>query len=87
MGPPEEDHHATCLRAPLRSRHRSRIRRAPVAADGPETGLLSGTVANNEGEGLPGVQVSLEGGRGAQVTVTNDAGQYRFNLIVPGSTP
>ena len=56
----------------------------PLAADGPETGLLSGTVANPSGEGLPGVQVTLEGGRGAQVAITNDAGAYRFNLILPG---
>jgi hypothetical protein len=56
----------------------------PVAADGPETGLLSGNVTNPEGEGLPGVQVTLEGGRGAQVSVTNDTGAYRFNLLTPG---
>jgi Carboxypeptidase regulatory-like domain/TonB dependent receptor len=57
----------------------------PSWADGPETGLLGGTVTNSEGEGLPGVQISLEGGRGAQVTVTNESGQYRFNLLLPGS--
>jgi hypothetical protein len=57
----------------------------PLAADGPETGLLSGTVTNNEGEVLPGVQVTLEGGRGAQVTVTNEQGGYRFNLLLPGA--
>src|SRR5262245_22807394 len=54
-------------------------------ADGPETGLIQGKVANADGEGLPGVQVTLEGGRGQQVTVTNESGSYRFSLVPPGS--
>jgi hypothetical protein len=54
-------------------------------ADGPETGLITGKVANASGEGLPGVQVTLEGGRGQQVTVTNNDGNYRFPLVPPGS--
>ncbi len=54
-------------------------------ADGPETGLVAGKVVNADGEALPGVQITLEGGRGQQVTVTNEAGTYRFSLVPPGA--
>ena len=54
-------------------------------ADGPETGLVAGKVVNADGEALPGVQITLEGGRGQQVTVTNEGGTYRFSLVPPGA--
>ena len=40
---------------------------------------------NADGEGLPGVQVTLEGGRGQQATVTSEGGAYRFSLVPPGA--
>jgi hypothetical protein len=58
---------------------------ATAFADGPETGLVTGKVVNADGEGLPGVQVTLEGGRGQQVSVTNEGGTYRFSLVPPGA--
>ena len=54
-------------------------------ADGPETGTVSGKVTNAQGEPLPGVMVTIEGDRGTQTTVTDESGNYRFALLVPGS--
>ena len=54
-------------------------------ADGPETGTLSGKVTNAQGEPLPGVMVTIEGDRGTQASVTDESGNYRFALLVPGS--
>jgi hypothetical protein len=54
-------------------------------ADGPETGVVSGRVTNAQGEALPGVLVSIEGDRGAQTTTTDETGNFRFALLVPGS--
>ncbi|HEX2465129.1 MAG TPA: carboxypeptidase-like regulatory domain-containing protein, partial [Thermoanaerobaculia bacterium] len=53
-------------------------------ADGPETGTVSGKVTNAQGESLPGVMVTIEGERGAQSTTTDESGNYRFALLVPG---
>ena len=54
-------------------------------ADGPETGTVSGKVTNAQGESLPGVMVTIEGERGTQSTTTDEDGNYRFALLVPGS--
>ena len=54
-------------------------------ADGPETGTVSGKVTNAQGESLPGVTVTIEGERGTQSTTTDENGNYRFALLVPGS--
>src|SRR5688500_8982254 len=56
-----------------------------AAADGPETGVVSGKVTDIKGQNLPGVGVTIEGERGTQSTVTDDAGYYRFALLTPGS--
>ncbi|HVR29982.1 MAG TPA: carboxypeptidase regulatory-like domain-containing protein [Thermoanaerobaculia bacterium] len=56
-----------------------------AAADGPETGVVSGRVTDVQGQNLPGVMVTIDSPRGAQSTVTNEAGYYRFALLVPGS--
>ncbi len=53
-------------------------------ADGPETGTVSGKVTNAQGESLPGVMVTIEGERGTQSTTTDENGNYRFALLVPG---
>jgi len=56
-----------------------------VFADGPETGVISGVVTDASGSALPGVQVTLEGDRAAQVAVTGDNGKFVFGLVVPGN--
>ncbi|REJ85860.1 MAG: hypothetical protein DWQ36_15675 [Acidobacteria bacterium] len=56
----------------------------PVFGDGQETGVISGTITSPSGEALPGVQVTINGGRGDQVTVTDEIGAYRFALLQPG---
>jgi hypothetical protein len=57
----------------------------PSWGDGPETGIISGKVTNAQGQALPGVMVTLEGGRGSQTTITDESGAYRFALVPPGS--
>jgi hypothetical protein len=37
-----------------------------TVADGPETGVVTGKVANAHGEALPGVTVTIEGPRSRQ---------------------
>ena len=56
-----------------------------AVADGPESGVVSGKVTDVQGQLLPGVAVTIEGVRGTDATVTDDAGYYRFALLVPGS--
>jgi len=53
-------------------------------ADGPETGVVSGETTDAQGSRLPGVLVTLEGGRGAQTVVTSGEGTFRFALLTPG---
>jgi len=55
-----------------------------VIADGPETGVVTGKVTDAQGSGLPGVLVTLSGDRGAQTTISDENGMYRFALLVPG---
>ena len=54
-------------------------------ADGAETGVITGTVIDASGSALPGVQVTLEGERAAQVAVTSEDGKFVFGLVPPGS--
>ncbi len=58
---------------------------APILADGPETGVITGVVTDAVGSPLPGVQVTLAGERGTQDTVTGEDGKFLFALVVPGS--
>ncbi len=57
----------------------------PAFADGPETGIVQGTVSEASGSALPGVLVTLSGDRGERSGVTDASGQYRFAGIVPGN--
>jgi hypothetical protein len=57
---------------------------APALADGPETGIIRGSVKDAQGNPLPGVVVTLSGPRGSQDAVTDNSGSYRFALLVPG---
>ncbi|MEM1248475.1 MAG: TonB-dependent receptor [Acidobacteriota bacterium] len=57
----------------------------PVLADGPETGIVEGTVSDGSGAALPGVLVTLSGDRGTKTSVTDGNGSYRFALLVPGN--
>jgi hypothetical protein len=50
-----------------------------------QTGNLYGTTADNQGQALPGVTVTLTGAGAAQVQVTNAEGQFRFLGLSPGS--
>ena len=56
-----------------------------VLADGPETGILTGTVTDAAGQPLPGVMVALKGDRGTTEQVTDENGTYRFALVPSGS--
>lgn len=57
---------------------------APLAAQ-LQTGDLYGTVADAEGQSLPGVVVTLTGATGApQVQVSGEDGQFRFLGLYPG---
>ena len=58
---------------------------APLLGDGPETGIVQGTVTDASGAPLPGVLVSLAGDRGEQTAITDAEGSYRFAGIVPGN--
>jgi hypothetical protein len=50
-------------------------------------GVLSGTVVDESGVGLPGVEVSVSGPAmmGARTTITNNAGFYRFGQMRVGA--
>ncbi len=49
-----------------------------------QTGNLYGTTADNQGQALPGVTVTLSGVGATQVQVTNAEGQFRFLGLAPG---
>jgi hypothetical protein len=51
------------------------------------TGSINGTVTDNSGAVLPGVRVTATSPAmmGAQVSVTNEQGQYRFPSVPPGT--
>ncbi|MEM1247979.1 MAG: TonB-dependent receptor [Acidobacteriota bacterium] len=56
----------------------------PVAADGPETGVIAGQVTDAQGGPLPGVTVTATGDRGTKTAITDTQGAYRFALLIPG---
>ncbi len=55
-----------------------------LLADGPETGVVSGTVTDPSGAPLPGVTVTLTGDRGEKSAITENDGAYVFALVTPG---
>jgi hypothetical protein len=58
---------------------------APAAADGPETGIVSGSVTDAGGAALPGIDVRIANDRGEKFTQTAQDGTFRFALLVPGA--
>ncbi len=48
------------------------------------TGNLYGTVADNDGQPLPGVTVTISGIGAPRVQVSNAEGQFRFLGLDPG---
>ncbi len=56
----------------------------PVAAQS-LTGVITGTVKDEQGGALPGVTVTLEGKMGTKTTVTGASGTYRFVALDPGT--
>jgi hypothetical protein len=56
-----------------------------AAADGPQTGQVTGLVQATGGQALAGVPVSLTGDRGTVSAVTDAEGRFRFAAILPGS--
>jgi hypothetical protein len=48
------------------------------------TGTIAGTVRDEQGAVLPGVNVTLTGRTGSQTTVTDANGEYRFPALEPG---
>ncbi|GAG92473.1 unnamed protein product, partial [marine sediment metagenome] len=55
-------------------------------AQGRQTGSISGTVVDTEGNPLPGCTVTLSGPKliGTKSYVTSDAGRFRFPALAPG---
>src|SRR5262245_12323747 len=49
------------------------------------TGVITGTVKDEQGGVLPGVTVTLEGKTGTKTAVTDGAGNYRFAALDPGT--
>jgi hypothetical protein len=61
---------------------------AVVAQAQVQTGSITGNVTDSSGAVLPGVSVSLSGEKligGVQTQATDDAGNYRFDRLPPGS--
>jgi protocatechuate 3,4-dioxygenase beta subunit len=53
-------------------------------ADGAQTGTLEGRVLDASGSPLSGVAINLSGPQGGASTVTDEDGNFRFGLLVPG---
>ena len=51
----------------------------------PASGNLSGSVLDDRGAAVPGVTVTATGVGAPQVQVTDDAGQFRFLGLTPGT--
>lgn len=49
-----------------------------------QTGVLTGRIAADGGEALPGVSVEIRGPSGTLVSVTDARGDYRFPRVLPG---
>src|SRR5262245_51707211 len=47
------------------------------------TGSITGKVVDNDGNGLPGVTVTLAGAGAPQVYVTDEQGDFRFGGLTP----
>ena len=56
----------------------------PLWADGPQTGTIDGGVHDAQGEGLPGVTVTLTGPQNTRTVITDADGRYRFALLMAG---
>ncbi len=56
----------------------------PLWADGPQTGVIEGRVLDAQGGALPGATVTLAGPQGEKTAITDDAGKYRFSLLLDG---
>ena len=56
----------------------------PAFAQTSTTGSIEGTVVDVNGAAVPGVTVTVTGGRGSQSTTSNDSGVYRFASLEPG---
>jgi hypothetical protein len=50
-----------------------------------QSGNLYGKASDQDGAALPGVTITLKGGAGAQVQVTDEQGQFRFLGLDPGA--
>ena len=59
--------------------------RLAVARAQTQTGTVEGKVLDQQGAVLPGVTMTLTGPRGAQTTVTDAAGEFRFVGVTPGT--
>jgi hypothetical protein len=58
----------------------------PLAvADAPQTGVVSGTVLDPDGQPLPGATVKLEGDQGTMSKISGDDGGFLFVFLVPGT--
>lgn len=58
---------------------------ALLLADGPQTGILQGSVTDSEKGALPGVSITIEGSKGTRSTLSNSNGTYRFPSLEPGT--
>ncbi len=56
----------------------------PLLADGPQTSTIDGTISDAQGDGLPGVSVTLTGPQNTRTEITDANGEYRFALLQAG---
>ena len=56
----------------------------PLWADGPGTGIIEGRVLDAQGGPLPGVSVKLVGQQNTKDTISDEAGEFRFSLLLDG---
>ena len=56
----------------------------PLLADGPQTSTIDGTITDAQGDGLPGVSVTLTGPQNTRTEITDANGDYRFALLQAG---
>ncbi|MDE2989215.1 MAG: carboxypeptidase regulatory-like domain-containing protein, partial [Chloroflexota bacterium] len=57
----------------------------PLLADGPQTSTIDGTITDAQGDGLPGVTVTLTGPQNTRTEITDANGDYRFALLQSGN--
>jgi len=59
---------------------------APLAfADAPRVGVVTGTVLDPGGAGMPGATVQLISERGTETAVSGEGGGFKFVFVIPGS--